>query len=137
MEMLTGGCLCGGIRFESAGALRPATFCHCSSCRRASGSHVLGFVTVAQQDFQFTRGHPTEYRSSKPVLRTFCPRCGTPLTYWHERWPAEISLTLGSVDNPNVIRPTDHTWMSEAVSWDDPTDELPRFPTDRPGTFSP
>jgi hypothetical protein len=133
MDTLTGGCLCGQVRYESGGALQPATFCHCASCRRASGSHVLGFVTVAQDTFRFTRGRPTVYRSSKHATRTFCPRCGTPLTYSDERWPAETSLTIGSLDNPNIVRPTDHTWMSDAVSWDDPVDTLPRFPTDRPG----
>jgi hypothetical protein len=54
------------------------------------------------------------------------------LTYWHESWPNEISLTLGSLDRPDLVPPADHTWMSDAVVWDDPADGLPRFPTDRP-----
>jgi hypothetical protein len=131
MNELSGGCLCGSIRYRSAGLTRPATLCHCASCRRASGSHVLGFVWVSQDGFTFTAGNPTEYRSSPPVVRTFCSRCGTPLTYWHAGWPSEISLTIGSLDQPELTPPIDHTWMSDAVAWDDPADGLICFQADR------
>jgi hypothetical protein len=131
VALFTGGCLCGEVRYESSAPRSPATLCHCPSCRRASGSHVLGLVTVARSDFRITAGSAQEYRSSAAVLRTFCPRCGTPLTYWHESWPDEISLTIGSLDTPEVAPPADHTWMSAAISWDDPADGLRRFQTDR------
>jgi len=131
MTELNGGCLCSQIRYHSTETTRPATLCHCRSCRRASGSHVLGFVWVSLRGFRFTAGRPTEYRSSPPVVRTFCPRCGTPLTYWYEGDPNEISLTIGSLDRPDLVPPVDHTWMSDAVGWDTSTDGLPRFPTDR------
>jgi len=109
-----------------------ARLCHCPSCRRASGSHVLGLVTVARSAFRIIAGAPQHYRSSPAVLRTFCPRCGTPLTYWHEQWPEDISLTIGSLDRPELFPPADHTWISAAISWDDPADGLRRFETDRP-----
>jgi hypothetical protein len=131
VELLTGGCLCGAVRYQSTEPLNAATLCHCPSCRRASGSHVLGLVTVARRGLQFTAEHPAEYRSSDAVVRTFCSRCSTPLTYWHEGWPNDISLTIGSLDRPGLVPPTDHTWMSEAIAWDDPADGLKRFPTDR------
>jgi hypothetical protein len=131
MGSISGRCLCGSVRYESAGAPTSSTLCHCSSCRRASGAHALGLVTVAKEGFAFTAGSPTEYRSSASVLRTFCSRCGTPLTYWHEGWPNEISVTIGSLDQPADAPPTDHTWMSEAISWDKPADGLPEYQTDR------
>jgi hypothetical protein len=132
MKAIAGGCLCGSVRYESAGSPFRSTLCHCSSCRRSSGAHALGLVTVARKSFQFTTGAPAEYRSSPPVVRTFCSKCGTPLTYWHEGWPDEIALTVGSLDAPNDAPPTDHTWMSEAISWDQPADELQQYQTDRP-----
>jgi hypothetical protein len=97
MEGLTGRCLCGAIQYECGKPVSNATLCHCRSCRRASGSHVLGLVTVLSQTLRFTAGRATEYRSSTAVVRSFCPACGTPLTYWHEGWPNEISLTIGSL----------------------------------------
>jgi hypothetical protein len=87
--------------------------------------------TVAQQGLRFTAEHPAEYRSSATVVRTFCRRCGTPLTYWHEGWPSEVSLTIGSLDRPELVPPEDHMWMSEAVAWDDLSYGLKRFPADR------
>jgi hypothetical protein len=89
-------------------------------------------VTVARQGFQFTAGTPAEYRSSEAVVRTFCSSCGTPLSYWHQAWPDEISLTIGSLDDPSDVPPSDHTWMSEAITWDRPADGLMKYDTDRP-----
>jgi hypothetical protein len=132
MNSIFGGCLCGLIRYQSAGQPSRSTLCHCSSCRRASGAHALGLVTVAMAGFQFIASSPAEYRSSASVLRTFCSRCGTPLTYWHEGWPDEIALTISSLDAPAEAPPTDHTWMSEAISWDKPADGLRQYQNDRP-----
>jgi len=131
MNVITGGCLCGAVRYRCGAPLNPATLCHCRSCRRASGAHALGLVTVARDGLQFTAEHPQEYRSSAAVVRTFCPRCGTPVSYWHEGWPGDISLTIGSLDRPECTPPEDHTWMSDAVAWDVPVDGLKRFPEDR------
>jgi len=89
-------------------------------------------VTVAQKGFQFTAKSPAEYRSSISVVRTFCSKCGTPLTYRHENWPDEIALTISSLDAPNEAPPSDHTWTSEAIAWDKPNDGLKQYQTDRP-----
>jgi hypothetical protein len=131
MNSTTGGCLCGGVRYQITGPLDRSTLCHCATCRRASGSHVLGWVTIAKRDFLFTSNLPAEFRSSTPVLRTFCPTCGTPLTYWHDKWPEHIDVTIGSLDAPGSVAPADHTWMSHAVAWDKPADGLPQFQLSR------
>jgi hypothetical protein len=127
MNFTLGGCLCGFVRYQSAGTPSNATLCHCFSCRHASGSHMLGWITFAKKDFQFTASLPAEYRSSKPVLRTFCPRCGTPLTYRHEDSPNTLDVTMGSLDDPGAQAPKDHTWMSDAVAWDKPIDGLTQY----------
>lgn len=77
MMVLTGSCLCGSVRYQSGAPIR-STICHCSSCRRASGSHALGLVTVARTGFTWTASNPAQYRSSAAVVRTFCGTCGTP-----------------------------------------------------------
>jgi hypothetical protein len=132
MKPITGGCLCGSVRYRSANPPERSTLCHCSTCRRVSGSHALGLVTVARKGFQFTANFPAEYRSSVSVVRPFCSKCGTPLTYLHEGWPDAIALTISSLDVPNDAPPTDHTWMSEAIAWDKPSDGLKQYETDRP-----
>jgi hypothetical protein len=80
----------------------------------------------------FTQGQPVDYRSSPKVLRGFCRRCGSALTYWHADWPADISVTIASLDDPGLAAPADHTWMADAPAWDRPQDGLPQYRTDRP-----
>jgi|ERR1022692_322895 hypothetical protein len=132
MTPLTGGCLCGSVRYQSATPAVRSTLCHCATCRRASGSSAQGWVTVLKNDFHFTTAPPAAYRSSKSVTRTFCAICGTPLTYCHADWAAEIAFSIGSMDTPNEAPPSDHIWMSEAIAWDKPADGLRQYGTDRP-----
>ena len=131
MSLITGGCLCGSVRYESTGVSSHPTLCHCSTCRRASGAHSLGWVTFPRAEFKFTADLPTEFRSSTPASRTFCAKCGTPLTFRHEKYPDDIDVTIGSLDAPGNVPPADHTWMSDAVAWDRPADGLPQYPANR------
>jgi hypothetical protein len=131
-ETLTGGCLCGAVRYRTGLPTLPATICHCRSCRLAAGANAVGLYTVEKPTVAFTRGSPVEYRSSPKVLRGFCGSCGTALTYWEADWPTEFSLTIASLDDPGLVVPADHTWMAHAVPWDSPTDPLPQYQTDRP-----
>lgn len=131
MNGLTGRCLCGAVRYQ-CGPAGGSTLCHCESCRRASGAHVLGWVSVAANEFRWTGHTPVSFRSSHSVVRTFCSTCGTPLTYSHDAWPDEIDLTIGSIDRPGEVPPTDHTWTSDSLAWDSLYHQLPRYDRDRP-----
>jgi hypothetical protein len=125
-KMLTGGCFCGKVRYRSTAPLYPATLCHCRSCRRAAGAHVVAWATVRRSEYTVERGRPVEYSSSPGVIRTFCGDCGTPLTYWRRERAEEIDVTIGSLDDPDAVVPADHIWMQDAPSWDGSTDSLPR-----------
>jgi hypothetical protein len=133
MAKLTGGCHCGDVRYECDGPIRPAGFCHCASCRRASGAPMMAWMVVASDGFAFTRGWPAAYHSSGQVTRTFCGRCGTGLTYAHAEDEGEIDVTIASLDTPGAVAPTAHTWMEDAVSWDRPDEVLPSFARRRSG----
>ena len=61
------------------------------------------------------------------ATRSFCPDCGTPLTFEHEDFPDEIDVTTCSLDRPELARPKDHTWTSSKVSWLTLTDGLPDY----------
>ena len=125
--LLDGGCLCGAVRYRCGMPPRPATYCHCTSCRRAAGAHAVAWFTVPAASLVFTQGQPAAYRSSPPVLRGFCARCGTQLTYRNERSPGEVDVTIGSLDDPSRVAPTAHIWMEDAAAWDVPGDGLPCF----------
>ena len=126
-----GGCLCGAVRFRASGAPSNATLCHCRSCRRAAGAPVVAWVTFPLAGFAFTRGEPGRFRSSAPVERTFCARCGTPLTYAHEAAPDAIDVTTVSLDAAAELAPGDHTWTRDALPWMRDLDALTRFPERR------
>lgn len=132
-QPVSGRCLCGAVAFAAGPALYPATLCHCESCRRASGAHAVGWVTVEASSLSWPRAAPKAFQSSTGVTRTFCAACGSPLTYQNARRPGEIDVTIGSLDEPGNFAPTDHLWMEDAVTWDRPEDGLPQWPQSRPG----
>ncbi len=128
---LSGSCLCGGVRYRAPPPKLMPTLCHCTSCRKAAGANAVGLFTV-DRERTVIEGRVTEFRSSAKVVRGFCGGCGSALTYWHADWPADLTFTIATLDDPGRIVPVDHTWMADAVSWDIPADGLPQFPHDRP-----
>jgi hypothetical protein len=126
-QTLNGRCLCKAVRYRCGPVLYPPTLCHCESCRRAAGAHAVGWLTVRRQDLSWTEGAPKIYVSSAGVQRGYCGQCGTPLTYQSDKRPAEIDLTIGSLERPELAVPVDHIWMEDAPPWDRPGDGLPQF----------
>ena len=126
VSALTGRCLCAAVRYRCGSLLYPATWCHCESCRRASGTAPVGWFTVALASVEFHGDALRTHRSSPGVERRFCGICGTPLTYTSDRRPTEIDFTLGSLDEPDRVTPVDHIWMADALRWDQPADGLPQ-----------
>jgi hypothetical protein len=123
----TGGCICAAVRYQLAGTGTNLCYCHCTSCRRAVGAPAVPWGTFARGAFSLTHGRLAEYRSSPPVLRGFCAQCGTALTYRHERRPAEIDVTLASLDDASALAPTMHVWVGEKLPWESLGDGLPQF----------
>jgi len=132
MPILEGGCLCGAVRYQVRGKPTNTMICHCRTCRRATGSPVVAWLTFAKADFEVTTGALAEFRSSPPVRRGFCGTCGTPLTYSHRESPDSIDVTTCSLDEPQAFPPTHHSWLSDDVSWIRFGDGLPEFQESRP-----
>jgi len=124
MQILTGACLCGAIRYRCGPPRYPATLCHCRSCQRSSGAPAVAWLTVGTAEFSFLSATPSTFGSSPGVERAFCGRCGTPLTYATTARPGEIDITLCSLDDPAAVIPADHIWMQDAAPWDRPGDGL-------------
>ena len=126
-EVFTGRCLCGAVTYRCGPPVIAPCFCHCESCRRASGSHVVAWATVARPTFQIITGAVRSFASSPPVVRQFCEQCGTPITYSNEQRPETIDITIATLDSPDSMQPTEHVWMEDAVDWERPNDGLPQF----------
>lgn len=122
---IEGGCLCGAVRYRATAAPLNSMMCHCNSCRRAAGAPVVAWITFPSDAFTFTNGTPNRYASSAGVVRTFCPGCGTPLTYVHQGRPGDVDVTTASLDHPDRFPPTWHGWLEDTLPWLRFGDDLP------------
>jgi hypothetical protein len=125
--VLTGGCYCKAIRYRVSERLFNATNCHCNMCRGTTGAPCVAWFSVASEDVEFLSGTPTRFRSSSHATRTFCPTCGTQLTFVDDATPGETDITTCSLDNPEAVPPRDHTFTSDKLDWLALADGLPRY----------
>ena len=128
--MLTGGCLCGGVRYEIAAALGPVIYCHCSQCRRASGSAFATNASVRADRFRLSAGAELvrEFEATPGKLRAFCSRCGSPLYARMESVPELVRVRLGGLDADPGVRPQAHLHLASRAPWETPFDDgLARF----------
>ncbi len=102
---VTGGCQCGAVRYALHTAPGHAHLCHCRMCQKATGNYFAPFAIVPAAAFALTRGSLATFRSSDYVERGFCRDCGTPLTFRYLQGPTDVSITLGSLDDPTVVVP--------------------------------
>ncbi|HLI13876.1 MAG TPA: GFA family protein [Alphaproteobacteria bacterium] len=122
---ITGGCLCGTVRYEARTALTDVHYCHCRLCQKAFGNLFAVFGSLPAAALRFTAGAPKLYRSSPYAERGFCAECGTPLTfrYLSSTW---IAVSIGSLDRPELVRPEIHRGIESQVPWLTIDDNLPR-----------
>ena len=129
---LTGGCLCGAIRYEATAAPESVVHCHCRMCRLASGAPVTTWATVPRAAFHVVKGSPIENRSSKPARRLFCGDCGSQLAFLHDEAPNEIDITWATLDDPEAWPPLAHIWTASRLhAMDDLGPGLQSFLADR------
>lgn len=122
-----GGCSCGAVRYAAEGRPTNTMVCHCRTCRRVAAAPVVAWVTFPTERVRWLGGTPASFHSSGPVTRTFCPGCGTPLTYAHKDSPETVDVTTCSLDDPGAFPPTHHSWLAHDVGWVRFGDGLPAF----------
>jgi hypothetical protein len=130
MTMYEGSCLCGNVRYQISGELSDFGYCHCSSCRKASGSAHGANAGVDRASFRLVQGQDTlrEFESSPGKRRVFCARCGSPIYAYLEATADVIRVRLGSLDTPFTKQPRAHTWVSDKAPWEPIDGDLPQFP---------
>jgi hypothetical protein len=136
MDVVGGGCLCGGVRFEVTPPFRLANHCHCSLCRRHSGSTGLLQARVARGRLRLLQGEEliSVYRpGGGRSVKAFCSVCGSSL--FGNQWPDgdEISVRLSALDDDAAVALDYHSWVGSKAAWDQlPDDGLPRFEASPP-----
>ena len=114
---LTGGCLGGAIRYEATAHPFAAEYCHCRMCQKGTGSVVVSWMDFRTEQLTWTSGQPTEYASSESAMRGFCSTCGATLTFRSSQHPDYITLSIATLDDPNLVEPTYHIYTESQVKW--------------------
>lgn len=121
----TGGCRCGGVRFEASAEPHHVSYCHCGDCRHASGAPVSAFVGFMADDVTIGGETLREYANGQ-VTRSFCATCGAPIAYVDKRVGETIYFMLGAMDAPAHCKPTVHAFVREQLPYLHMPDGLPR-----------
>ena len=110
---ITGGCICGAVRYQVNGALRPVIACHCEQCRRFSG-HFVAATATRKTYFQLLQADGLKWYSYQSGLRQgFCQECGSSL-FFEDEQSARISIAAGSLDQPQGLKLAAQIFAAEA-----------------------
>lgn len=122
--MLHGQCSCGAVSFAIDRLPNDIHYCHCSKCRRATGSAFAVLAWCDQEKVTWFGESPSENRSSDTGQRGFCGTCGSPLYLKHEG-DGEIGFHVGAFDEPQAFVPTHHCGAEGRLVWVDIAAALP------------
>ena len=119
---ITGGCLCGAVRYSISAPVTTLRACHCLNCQKHTGSGGSINAVVPSDQFKVTKGEPKRYddaatKSGRTLSRFFCGNCGSPL--FSQRNP-DIGLRIvraGSLDESKGLKISTHIWTSSARPW--------------------
>jgi hypothetical protein len=127
---LTGGCLCGGVRFRVDAPLVVATYCHCTRCQRRTGTAASAQARIQPGSLTVTQGEELirTYAPPDGFPKLFCGACGSALWSQSPDDPGLLSVRLGAFDGDPGIRPSLHQFVAYAAPWEPiPDDGLPRY----------
>ena len=125
---LVGQCLCGAVRYEVADEFRYAANCHCSDCRRATGSAFKPFAGIERHKLRLSNGNSNcmIFGDEKSSHDVHCGVCGS-LLYSVVGDGAFAHVTLGTLTDTPTIRPTAHIFVGDKAPWYEITDNLPQY----------
>ncbi len=131
---LTGGCLCGHVRYEARPDHREGYYCHCRMCQLAFGNVRAAFLNLRKSEVTWFNP-PTYFVSSKIARRGFCGHCGTPLSFEFND-SLNMDLSVGSLDDPCVLTPTAHYAIESRIANWHVEDGLPGHRLDENSTIA-
>ncbi len=118
----TGRCLCGAVRYQIRGPLRPVVNCHCGQCRSTA------YTSAARADLVLTEDRGLKwYRSSEIARRGFCRDCGASL-FWERLGGDQVAVAAGCIDPPSGLKTIRHIFVADKGDYYEIADGLETLP---------
>jgi hypothetical protein len=128
---VTGGCLCGGVRFELTEPAKEASYCHCKRCQRRTGTAASANARIDGRTLRVVQGEELVKAWRHPdggFEKLFCRECGGQLFSRNPDDPTQIGVRLGAFDGDPGVRPSSRKFVAYAAAWEPiPDDGLPRY----------
>jgi hypothetical protein len=120
MVAMTGGCLCGKIRYSAEAEPVFVGLCHCHDCQKFTGSAFAAVIAVPKAAVKVTDGLKSFTKpgdSGKPIARLFCPDCGSSVIDEAAAMPGILMIAGGTLDDPSWVKPTAQIYCASAQPW--------------------
>ncbi len=134
--MITGSCLCGGVRFALSEPPASAGYCHCTRCQGRTGTSQSAQARVDGRTFELLAGEDLVKAWRHPeggFEKCFCRECGAHLFSRNPDDPAQMSIRMSAFEGDPGVRPRWRAWVGNAAPWEPiPDDGLERYPEARP-----
>ena len=124
---LSGACLCGAVEYAVLDEFEYAANCHCSLCRRATGSAFKPFAGIQQAKLELVSGHDAvlTYGDEAAAHDVHCGRCGS-LLYSVVREGTYVHVTMGTLIDEPTIKPSMNIFVGSKANWHQINDDLPQ-----------
>ncbi len=128
---ISGGCICGAVRYECSADPLMSANCYCRDCQRSSGGAFAPVLLVPKSAFKMTKGELKHYEvkgdSGGSVSRGFCANCGSGVLSLISMMPDAVALKAGCLDDPSQYRPAVNMFTASAPQWAPMAEGLPKF----------
>ncbi len=127
---ISGGCLCGKLRYQITAEPVGAGNCHCRTCQKATGSAYLAALFVPYESLEITgvyKEFASQSASGNTLHRGFCPECGSMLFGRNSGNDKIRPVSASTLDDPSIYQPNMDFWVSDAQPWDTMNPDLPKF----------
>ena len=114
-ETCRGGCLCGSVRFEIDLPILSCVNCHCESCRRQCSAPMTTYIGIPDGQWRWTGKKSKSFESSPGVERSFCDKCGSPISFRSESMSGVMHIYLAALEDPDQFSPSLHVAHEEKL----------------------
>ncbi len=125
-----GSCLCGKVEYEITGSLGVFQYCHCSRCRKFSGSSYTANIIVAPNQFKWISGEELlgryEYPQARHFATSFCTHCGSSLP-WKTNSEKAVVIPAGTLDGDPELRPFQNIYYGSRADWYEDASDLIQY----------